>query len=181
MIQVLGNHILHKILINVKEAKFFSVTADEVTDSSNTEQLGVVLCYINPTDNCIREDLVSFLECSGGISGQVLADMLLDLFTKHGLDPTNLRGQGYDGAGNMAGRVKGTAACIRSSFPLALYVHCASHCLNLAVVSSFEEVAVRNMMGIVNRVSTFSLHIPNDRGSLRKQLKQRSLNHRFVS
>ena len=63
--------------------------ADEVTDSSNKEQLGVVLRYVNPTDKCNREDLVSFLECSGGISGQALADMLLDFLTKHGLDPTN--------------------------------------------------------------------------------------------
>ena len=76
VIQVLGDHILNKILINVKEAKYFSVIADEVTDSSNKEQLAVVLRYVNPTDNRIREDLVSFLECSGGISGQALAGCL---------------------------------------------------------------------------------------------------------
>ena len=71
-------------------------------------------------------------------------------------------------------------ARIMSSFPLALYVHCSSHCLNLAV-SSLAEVAVRNMIGIVNRVSIFSLHIPNDRESSKKQLKQHSLNLLFVS
>ena len=147
VIQVLGDYILHKI--NVKEVKYFSVIAD---DSSNKEQLAVVLRYVNPSDHCIREDLVCFLECSGGITGQALADVLLDFLTKHGLDPTNLRGQAYDGAGNMAGRISGTAARIMSSFPLALYVHCASHCSNLAVVSSLEVVAVRNMKGIVNRV-----------------------------
>jgi hypothetical protein len=155
VIQILGDHIFNKILVNVKEAKYFSVIADEVTDSSNKEQLGVVLRYVNPANSCIREDLVSFLECSSGISGQVLSEMLLEFLTKHGLDPTNLHGQAYDGAGNMAGRINGTAARIMSSFPLALYVHCASHCLNLAVVSSLEVVAVRNMMGIVKIVSTF--------------------------
>lgn len=171
VIQVLGDHILHKILINVKGAKYFSVIADEVTDSSNKEQLGVVLRYVNPTDNCIREDLVSFLECSGGISGQALADTLLDFFTKHGLDPTNLHGQAYDGAGNMAGRVKGTAARIMSSFPLALYVHCASHCLNLAVVSSLEEVAVCNMIGIVNQVSTYFFAHPKRQRKLEEAIE----------
>ena len=30
-------------------------------------------------------------------------------------------------------------------FPLALYSHCASHGLNLAVVSSFDEVNIHNM------------------------------------
>ena len=171
VIQVLGDHILHKILISVKEAKYFSMIADEVTDSSNKEQLAVVLRYVNRADTCIREDLVSFLECSGGISGQALAEMLLDFLTKHGLDPTNLRGQAYDGAGNMAGRVNGTAARITSSFPLALYVHCASHCLNLAVVSSLEEVAVRNMIGIVNRVSTFFFAHPKRQRKLEEAIE----------
>ena len=42
----------------------------------------------------------------------------------------------------------GAAALITSQFPFALYVHCASHSLNLTVVSSLEEVRV-------NRASIF--------------------------
>ncbi len=40
-------------------------------------------------------------------------------------------------------------------FPLALYTHCSSHRLNLAVVSSLKESNVRNMIGVLNRVSIF--------------------------
>ena len=93
--------------------------ADEVTDSSNEEQLAVVLWYVSPAS--IREDLVSFLECSGGISGQALAKMLLDFLTKHDLNPTNLCGVAYDGGGNMAWQ-EGSACS--TSFALVLYVHC---------------------------------------------------------
>ena len=64
-------------------------------------------------------------------------------------DITKLRGQAYDGAGNMAGRIRGTAALITAQYPLALYIHCASHSLNLAVVKSLQVTSVRNMMGIV--------------------------------
>ena len=71
----------------------------------------------------------------------------------------------------MAGRVNGTAARITSSFPLALYVHCAFHCLNLAVVSSLEEVAVRNMIGIVNRVSTFFFAYPKQKRKLKEAIE----------
>ena len=39
---------------------------------------------------------------------------------RDGLDPINLRGQAYDGAGNMAGSVNGTAALINAQYPLAL-------------------------------------------------------------
>lgn len=46
---------------------------------------------------------------------------------EHGLDPNKLRGQGYDGAGNMSGKTNGAAAIISSDYPLAIYIHCTSH------------------------------------------------------
>ena len=95
------------------------MTADEVTDSSNKEQLSVVLRYVDPDDSSIREDLVTFLECVSGITGQTLADKMLGFFQSHGVDPNKLRGQ--PGAGNMSGKTKGAAAIITSQFPLALF------------------------------------------------------------
>ena len=47
VIDVLGDHILEKVLTKVKKAQYFSLIADEVTDSSNKEQLGLVLRYVN--------------------------------------------------------------------------------------------------------------------------------------
>ena len=55
----------------------------------------------------------------------------------------------------MAGHLNGTAAVISNDYPLALYHHCASHSLNLAVVTSLDERSIRNMIGIINRVSIF--------------------------
>ena len=155
VINILGDHVRDKILVKVRGAQCFTIIADEVTDSSNKEQLSIVLRYVDPDNYCIHEDFIAFLECDTGISGQALADKILDFLKCQRLDPAKLRGQAYDGAGNMSGKTNGTAARISSQFPLALYSHCASHCLNLAVVSSFEEVSVRNMMGVVNRVSLF--------------------------
>eukprot|EP00117_Sycon_ciliatum_P011780 scpid47775/ scgid13111/ 52 kDa repressor of the inhibitor of the protein kinase; 58 kDa interferon-induced protein kinase-interacting protein; Death-associated protein 4; THAP domain-containing protein 0 len=66
-----------------------------------------------------------------------------------------MRGQCYDGASDMSGATKGVAARIAQSYPLALYLHCASHCLNLVVVSSLQDNTVRNMMGVVDRASVF--------------------------
>ena len=53
----------------------------------------------------------------------------------------------------MSGSLKGTAALISKDYPFALYLHCASHSLNLAVVKSLDERSTRNMIGVVNRVS----------------------------
>ena len=155
ILDVLGSIVVRKIVQRVRDATYFTVIADEVTDCSNKEQLSLVLRYVSQEDKQIREDFVSFVECDCGITGRALASKILQFFSSHGLDPSKLRGQAYDGAGNMSGHLNGTAALISNDYPLALYLHCASHSLNLAVVTSLDERNVRNMIGIVNRVSIF--------------------------
>ncbi len=87
----------------------------------------MVLCYLNP-ETCENADgLVKFSKCDLGISDQAVADYILHLLQKFNLDPTLLRGQGYNDAGNMAGKTRGAAAIITAQYPLALYVHCGSH------------------------------------------------------
>ena len=76
VIDILGVHVHTKILSRVKEAQFFSIVADEVTDCSNKEQLSLVLRYINPENLQIREDFVQFIECDAGISGRALAEKM---------------------------------------------------------------------------------------------------------
>ena len=80
----------------------------------------------------------------------------------------------------MAGVVNGTASIITAQYPLALYMHCASHCLSLAVVKSLEVTSVRNMMGVVGRVYQFFAVHPKRQGA---HLKKRFLTakHRRVS
>lgn len=64
-------------------------------------------------------------------------------------------GQGYDGAANMSGKVKGVQTEIRKLYPRAIYVHCAAHSLNLAVSSSCELQSIRNCMGLVEKMHCF--------------------------
>ena len=52
----------------------------------------------------------------------------------------------------QAGSVNGTALLISTEYPLAIYLHCASHCLNLGVVKSLEVTGVRR---VVKRVYQF--------------------------
>lgn len=141
-----------KNLSKVRAAQFFTVIADEVTDCSNKEQLSLVLRYVSPDDHQIREDLVDFIECDAGTSGRALAEKITTFFVAHGLNGANLRGQAYDGAGNMSRKTNGAAAIITTMYRQALYLHCSSHCLNLAVVKSLDVTSVRNMIGVVNRV-----------------------------
>ena len=122
IIKILGDHIRDTILNRVRRSLCYALIADEVTDCSNKEQLCIVLRYVEPVSSQIREDLVAFLECDGGVTGEALADMILQFVNDH-LDSSKLRGQAYDGASNMSGKTKGAAVHIYSQYPLALYTH----------------------------------------------------------
>ncbi|XP_066925711.1 nuclear pore complex protein DDB_G0274915-like isoform X2 [Clytia hemisphaerica] len=101
IIDCIGEIILETILNRVKEAKFFSVLADEAMDASKKEQLSIVLRYIH--DNKIYEDFSGFVHLKDGLTGKHLADAILEFIEKLGLDYKDIRGQGYDGAGAVAG------------------------------------------------------------------------------
>lgn len=66
-----------------------------------------------------------------------------------------LRGQGYDGAASMSGCFNGVKAHILEKCPLAFYVHCTSHSLNLAVSNACSVKSVRNTMGSIQEICLF--------------------------
>ncbi|XP_065664807.1 uncharacterized protein LOC136086438 [Hydra vulgaris] len=68
--------------------------------------------------------------------------------------------QGYDGAGNMAGRLCGVAALILKDFPKAPYVHCFSHQLNLCDAKARAIPSIQDMMDHVRIVSDFFNNSP---------------------
>lgn len=125
---------------------------------------------LDPETGKIAEDLVGFAECDMGITGQAVADKILHLLQKFNLDPNLLHGQGYNGAGSMAGKTKGAAAISQHSITVH-YMYCASHQLNLAVVKSGEVTSVRNMMGPARSYMTSSVPIPNINSSWSMPLK----------
>ena len=98
---------------------------------------------------------MGFTECDTGITGRCLAGKNISTLEGYNFDLQNLRGQAYDGAGNMAGTTNGLAAVITEQYPQALYLHCASQCLNLAVVKSLQVASIKNMMGCIGRVYQF--------------------------
>ena len=72
------------------------------------------------------------------------------------MDIHNLRGQCYDGASNVSGRVTGLQTRIRSVEPRALFVHCCAHNLSLCVQDSLEEIIqIRNIIGMIKDMINF--------------------------
>lgn len=172
LIACCGDFIKSEIVNNIKASGYFSIMADEATDSSNIEQLPLVIRYLHKETLEVKEDFVGFVECKGGVSGEAVANEIMDAVDGLGLDMTLCRGQSYDGAGNMAGKIKGAAAKIKNIYPQAIYIHCTSHQLNLCVMKACTIQMVRNMMATVTELANFFNFSPKRQSVLEKKIEE---------
>ena len=79
---------------------------------------------------------------------------ILKCMETNGLMLSKLRGQGYDGATNMNGVYSGVQARFQEKQPLAIYVHCMAHNLNLALNDSCDNVnEVKNFYDLMEKLS----------------------------
>ena len=76
LIKFCGEVISEEIVSEVKDAKFFSILADEAMDKSGKEQLSFVLRYVN-SDNEIQENFLGFVHLGEGLSGEALSESIL--------------------------------------------------------------------------------------------------------
>ena len=154
MIKCFGQVISETIVNDIKESKFFTIIADEAAYSSHKEQMALVLRFVDKNMD-IREEFIAFLQCKWGLSGENLAKLLLGALNDLDLPIEDCRGQGYDGAGSVAGCVKGLAAHILRLNPKALYTHCYSHRLNLSICDTLSIIEVTKMLKHVKEVTNF--------------------------
>ncbi|XP_028413710.1 52 kDa repressor of the inhibitor of the protein kinase-like [Dendronephthya gigantea] len=138
IIDICGDMITKKLTDEIREARFYSILADEASDCSNIEQLSIVIRFVDKQCQ-IREEFLGFVPCKKGVSGEAVAATIEEFLRDQNLPIDDCRGQGYDGAGNMAGRLSGVAARIQETNKKALYVHCNSHRLNLCVATCCKE------------------------------------------
>ena len=72
------------------------------------------------------------------------------------LDISGLRGQGYDGGTNMAGKINGLQQKMLKENPKALYFHCIGHQLNMVCQDACTEYSqVLDTITCVNKIVTF--------------------------
>ena len=78
-----------------------------------------------------------------------------------GLDIFGLRGQGYAGGSNMAGKINGLQQKMLKENPKALYFHCIGHQLNLVCQDACTEYSqVSHTITCMNKIVTFVKESP---------------------
>ena len=133
------------LLKEVKASKIFALILDEASDISNKAQLSFCLKFVN-SNNDIKEEFLKFIHCDEGVTGRDLFEAVTITLSEFDLDLMNCKGQGYDGAGGMAGKVNDI---VLQSNKVALYTHCHSHRLDLVVSSLIRIIGFRNVMDAI--------------------------------
>ncbi|XP_054267247.1 zinc finger MYM-type protein 1-like [Macrosteles quadrilineatus] len=147
IIQILGNEIIYSIVQSIKLSNplMYSVICDGTRDIAGNEQVSVCVRWAD-ADLEPHESFLGFYE-SANTCGKDIAALIFDVLLRLELPLSNLRGQTYDGAGNMSGIHKGTQSVVIEKQPLADYIHCGAHCVNLEMKASCETSrTVKNAM-----------------------------------
>ena len=95
------NLIAEKLVADFKESKHYTIFVDEATDCFLKEQIDM--------SSTITEELLSFFECSYGLSAQSIFKTIKEFLDGNVIDISDCRGQGYDDSGAVAGKNQGLA------------------------------------------------------------------------
>ena len=150
LIEIISYDILQKGLVEeVKEAKFFSLMADEV-ESHHTEQLPIRLRFVDKKCN-IREEFLEFGKCEQ-TNGEFVFKEIMRVIEKNNLNIEFCRGRGYDGVANMSSQAAGVQKRVKDLCKKTVYTHFCGHNLSLVVVSACKIPVVHNVLDIVKDV-----------------------------
>ena len=147
LIQILALQHLRTIASDIHNSRFFALESDEVTDSSNKEQVIICLRWVDE-----HIEAHEGLHHVADITADTIVHVLKDTVLRMNLNMSSCRAQCYDGASNM----KKVAREIKSIEPRALYLHCYGHSLNLAVADTLKSIKV---MSDVFRSCTTDLQV----------------------
>ena len=104
------------------DGPYFGLSADEVTDVSNWEELGTIARYVKDCQPI--ESLLEFVPCED-IKGKSIFNYLVEALQGSGLDSNMCRSQTSDSAGNILGKRNGNAAqfCLKTKNEKAGYFY----------------------------------------------------------
>ena len=146
--------IVDQIKSNVGGAAYIGVICDETSDISRHEQVSLVLSYIDESGQK-RESFLKFIKTEK-TDGETLFQLISDAIKDLGLDLSKIVGLGFDGAANMSGPNRGVATRFKDVSPLAVYIHCYGHLLNLAVKDCLSSLPLlRNTLGTIQSLYDF--------------------------
>jgi hypothetical protein len=134
IIKVMCLQVLRDVCADLQSSPFLTVMADETTDSSNREQVTLIVRRVTQELE-VHEEFVGLYHVAS-INAATLTTAITDVLIRMNLPFEKLRGQCYDGASAMRMWV---AKRICDLEPRAVYTHCYGHALNLAAGDTLKQ------------------------------------------
>ena len=103
----------------------------------------------------IKRTYMKFLEfgkCTW-VTGEAIANQIIHIIEKAGLDIKDCHGQGYNGASNMSSEAVGMQAHVKVLCEKAMYMLCCRHNLSLVVVPACKVPVIRKFLDKVQEVA----------------------------
>jgi hypothetical protein len=148
-----------------KQGDFYALMADETCDISTIEQMSICFRFVDD-DLIIHENFLGFYDLKI-TNAETIFNLLLAAITKDfNLPIQNMIAQAYDGAATMAGSVSGVQTRFLQINPVALFVHCYAHKLNLGL---------NDACGSIKEVSDVLLDIQNVSVFIERSAKRHAL------
>ncbi|XP_029149740.1 uncharacterized protein [Arachis hypogaea] len=113
ILHILSNKVRKHICEEIGDSKF-CIVVDVARDESKREQMALVLRFVD-IHGFIQERFLDLVHVKDTTS-LTLKQELCGILSRHGLDVSNIRGQGYDGASNMRGEWNGLQALFLKDF-----------------------------------------------------------------
>ena len=140
VIETLATMVLDEIVKSGQKSQFFSIQAEESKDVRKTEQLSLVIRFFVEDAKNIHECFQTFIAMES-VDAESTCKAILRKLERMGLDYKGcLVGMGFDGASVMSGKLGGVQTLIKEKAPMANYVHCCAHRLNLVLIDTVKII-----------------------------------------
>ena len=149
VIQIMAKKVKEHIVAEVAASKYYSVSVDSTPDLTYVDQLTTIIWYV--LDGKPVERFLTFHQMTSH-KAEAIATPLLEYLERETINFQDCRGQSYDNASNMSGKYSGMQARLKEVNPLALYIPCAGHSLNLVGTAAASCcVEVISLFGFIRR------------------------------
>lgn len=133
---------------------------DETSDISIKEQVSVCIRTVENKDLSVNEYFMGVYE-THDTTAERLHEIVKDILSRFALPINKCRGQCYDGASSVSGRISGLQTRIKSEESRAIFVHCTAHTLNLVVQDAMKNIPVgQDFLAIMRELITFVRNSP---------------------
>ena len=165
LIDLISRTLCHRLITRIQACPFYTIIVDTTSDITRKDQVSLVIRWVSVVGEAaqINETFLTFLHTTDS-KARGLADIVLAWLMDYGFDLAKIRGQGYDGASVMSGKVGGVQKLFcdivnrhsNGVEVLVPLVHCAAHNLNLVINDAVEAtVEGVSFFGTISEISNF--------------------------